>query len=33
MQTDPEPLLPFGRYKGTPLAQVPLDYLKWLAHG
>ncbi|GAA5007381.1 DUF3820 family protein [Acinetobacter puyangensis] len=22
--------MPFGKYKGTPLAQVPIDYVQWL---
>ena len=22
--------IPFGKHKGTPVEQVPLDYLKWL---
>lgn len=25
-----ETLMPFGKYKGTPLANVPNDYLLWL---
>jgi uncharacterized protein (DUF3820 family) len=24
------PLMPFGQYKGTPLDQLPDDYLLWL---
>ena len=22
--------MPFGKYRGVPLEQVPLDYLEWL---
>jgi len=25
-----EPTMPFGKYKGRPLSQVPPDYLNWL---
>ena len=25
------PLLPFGKFRGTPLSDVPDDYLMWLA--
>jgi uncharacterized protein (DUF3820 family) len=28
-QTDRIHTLPFGRHKGKPLAEVPVDYLLW----
>jgi hypothetical protein len=27
--TSPTPILPFGKHKGQPLADVPGDYLRW----
>ena len=26
-----QPTLPFGKHKGTPLSEVPSDYLEWFA--
>lgn len=25
------PIMPFGKYSGFPLSQIPTDYLSWLA--
>lgn len=30
--TSDEPLMPFGRYKGQPMQDVPVNYLHWLWH-
>ncbi|HKQ34017.1 MAG TPA: DUF3820 family protein [Nitrospiraceae bacterium] len=26
----PGPMMPFGKYRGTPLAELPNEYLVWL---
>lgn len=26
----PGPVMPFGKYRGTPLAELPNEYLVWL---
>jgi hypothetical protein len=31
MSTDPQIKMPFGRHKGTPVKDLPGDYLKWLS--
>jgi uncharacterized protein (DUF3820 family) len=27
---DDEPVMPFGKYKGEPLADIPVSYLDWI---
>lgn len=31
MLTDTDPM-PFGKYKGTPMQDVPVEYLHWCYH-